>query len=640
MVNKQKLSVVVALWLCLFCESVLANFDAFKVALDDKQTEKAKLLLVQETEPTVSDWSATEQGRFFHQKGLVLEINDQIEAAKQAFTQSIDVFAQSGEPSGYWVKSLLDRSYMDYLLTNDPKVYCVDRVTAVELARKLDQADALVGSLVQLAFCYQDSIEDFKTGLAVLDEAATVSQDNQLAGTMTAMIHNATANLYRSKNIHDKAYEYYQKAYQAWAMESGTEDIQDMFNMQHNMVKESVRQGRWQQAEQHVANLFKLAEENPDFRDFTFFAFYNQAYVNYSKNEFVAAIESIEMALELADTTPETYFVKILKGMRVVAYFRQGERAMAGRYVVAASKEIGTIESLQYLQKQLAVINAHQQGDLDLAVDLLWELLDAADQTRQDFVNNSVALQSVTFDQKISQFQQQALADQLTIKQLELEKQTKQNQINQLELDQQIKENRSNQLVLFLISLLLLGLLLAFWLVYRSRHKYLDLSRTDPLTKIANRRHIIQQGQQAFKRCQDGQQAFYLAIIDIDDFKQINDQYGHVMGDEVIKAVVKVLQQAIGPGPMLGRIGGEEFVLMWPNCAANQFAAMLEQARKQVAAQAITLGQDTLSMTISVGYVGSNRQTDRLESLMSQADDALYRAKAAGKNQVIQANPR
>ncbi|WP_223786878.1 tetratricopeptide repeat-containing diguanylate cyclase [Marinicella meishanensis] len=629
-------------WLCLclglFSASALADFKVFQEALNATQTEKAKLLLVQETEPEVANWGVIDQGRFHHQKGLVLEINDQIEAAKQAFTQAIEIYEKDGTPNEHWVSSLFDRSYMDYLLTNDPKVYCPDRKAAVAVARKLGEAKALARALVRLAFCYQEGVEGFKIGLQVLDEAARIAQENQLAGSMTGMIHNATANLYRSKNIHDKAYEYYAKAYQAWALQGLKEDVQDMFNMLHNMVAESIKTGAWEQADGHVNQLFQMAEEHPDFRDFTFFAFYNQAQVTYAQNQFLPAIESIEMAQELADTTPETYFVKVLKGLRVVAYFRLGEFNTAAEYVAEAKQEIGDQASLQELLTKLQVVEAHQAGEYGQALSHLWSLLDQAAQSKHEFVKNAVALESVTFDQKIIPFQQQALADQLTIQQLELEKQTKQSQINQLELDKQIKENKINQLILTLISIGLLGLLLAFWLVYRSRHKYLDLSRTDPLTKIANRRHIMALGHQALKRSQEQKQAFYLAIIDIDNFKQINDQYGHVMGDQVIKAVVQVLRQHAEGGPLLGRIGGEEFVLMGPNSSFDVFSQLLDAARTHVAGLQIAMSEQTVGVTISGGYVGASSSADTLEGLMSLADDALYQAKAAGKNQMVLAS--
>ena len=156
--------------------------------------------LVEAVEPGIVQWSIDDQGQFHHQKGLVLEGGDQIEAAKAAFTVAIDLFEQQGMANTYWVQSLIDRSYMDYLLTNDIEVYCPDRRTAVAVARATENPEALAGSLIQLAFCHQKGAASFETGLNILKEAATIAQENELAASLTAMIHNATGNLYRKQS--------------------------------------------------------------------------------------------------------------------------------------------------------------------------------------------------------------------------------------------------------------------------------------------------------------------------------------------------------------------------------------------------------------------------------------------------------
>ena len=257
-------------WLCCGQLAWSATpFETFETALSTIETEAEKLAWVQKTEASINDWPAEDQGRFLHTKGLVLEVNDQVEAAKAAFTESIKVFEQAGEPNKYWAQSLQDRSYMDYLLTNNPETYCVDRETAAEVARKSNDPEAITGSLVFLAFCFRTGFDEFKKGIEVLEEAATVAREYQLAGDATAMIHNATGNLYRANDLHDKAYEYYRKAYEHW---SELDDTQDIYNMLHNMVGESVKMGKWQQAERHIRGLFELAEQHPDFSDFTFFS--------------------------------------------------------------------------------------------------------------------------------------------------------------------------------------------------------------------------------------------------------------------------------------------------------------------------------------------------------------------------------
>jgi diguanylate cyclase (GGDEF)-like protein len=613
--NSYKLGII---FLMMMFQVNASEFDEFKTNLDDLKQEPEKLEFVISTEPSVTNWPTTDRGRFYHQKGLVLEINDQIESAKLAFTQSIEIFENTGEPNGFWVKSLLDRSYMDYLLTNDPKHYCGDRKTAVEIARKGTEADALVGSLIQLTFCYQDTIEQFKTGLSLLQEATEIAEENNLAGTMTAMIHNATGNLYRTKQVHEKAYEYYQRAYDSWLID---QDKQDMFNMQHNLVGESIKLGKWQQASEHIKILFELAENSPDFKDFTFFAFYNEAFVAYAQNHFAQAIDAIEKALALAHTTSENYFVDILKAIHVIAYFRNGQPDEAGQLAMETYNQLGQAGSLKELKQQVAIIKNYYEGNSKWSLDELWNLLDATKATNRIFIKNAVALQSVTFDQRISEFQEQALSDKLKISQLELERQTKQNKINQLKIVS--------------VSLLGLGLFVSSWFLFKSRKNYLRMSQTDFLTKVANRRHTINLGKQQLLTCIKQNQPFSMAIIDIDDFKRINDEYGHVVGDSVIKQVAQVLQSYQQKAQILGRIGGEEFAWMIPELPAEDAFELVEKARKKVAQQAIKVSDSTITVTISCGLSPLLDKNEPLEALMKRADQALYNAKSTGKNKTI-----
>lgn len=613
--NINKLGVI---FLMMMFQVNASEFNEFKTKLDDIIQEPEKLEFVISTEPTVTNWPATDRGRFYHQKGLVLEINDQIQSAKSSFTESIKVFEKVGEPNGFWVKSLLDRSYMDYLLTNDAKQYCKDRHTAVDIARKSKEADALVGSLIQLTFCYQDTIEQFKMGLSLLEEATRVAEENELASSMTAMIHNATGNLYRTNQVHDKAYEYYHRAYESWVL---NQDKQDMFNMQHNLVGESIKLGKWQQANQHIEVLFELAENNPDFKDFTFFAHYNQALLVYEQNQFTEAIKDIERVLNLAHTTAEKYFVDILKAIHVIAYFRSGQPNEAAQLATEIYDQMGQAGTLEELKQQVAIIKKYGEGDYQWSLNELWKLLDASESTNRKFIKNAVALQSVTFDQKISEFQEQALSDELKISQLELEKQTKQNKINQLKIVS--------------ISLLGLGLFVTSWFLFKSRKNYLRMSQTDFLTKVANRRHTINLGKQQLLTCIKQNQPFSLAIIDIDDFKRINDEYGHVVGDSVIKQVAQVLQSYQQKAQILGRIGGEEFAWMIPELPAEDAFELVEKARKKVAQQTIKVSDTTITVTISCGLSPLLDKNEPLEALMKRADQALYNAKSTGKNKTI-----
>jgi len=606
--------------LLLFSQlSSASPFDDFKSALDQLPTEQEKLHFVNEMTPKTTNWSINDQGQFHHQKGLVLEINDQIEAAKSAFTESIQIFETADKPNGYWVKSLLDRSYMDYLLTNNTDVYCVDRQSAVEIARESEEADALTGALVQLAFCHQLGFESFKTGLSLLDEAATIAQKHELAGDMSAMIYNATGNLYRSNQIHDKAYDYYLKAYNHW---DELKDYQDMFNMQHNMVGESIKLGLWEQAKSHVDTLFSMAEQHPEFSDFRFFAHYNQAMLGFKQNQFAATAQQVNMALELAHTTPEQYFVRALKGIQVIAYFRDGQLKVAGKLADEFLKQDSDEETQQELRRKVELISQYMNDNHQTAINDLWLLLDDSEAKKQSFIKNAVALQALTFDQKIDQFQEQALGNKLTISQLELEKRTKQNKINQLT---------------GVAAVLLAGISFVFsWYLYKSRQFYLHSSRTDFLTQSHNRRRIFELGQTLLGQLNKLRQPFSVAILDIDDFKHINDQFGHDLGDQVLVQLVSTVKGLLLDKQQLGRMGGEEFLLLFPNTSATEAKQYAEKIRQAMAEITMIHQGSSVKFSVSIGvFATENNHTMSFENMIKQADLALYEAKKSGKNQAV-----
>lgn len=152
-----------------------------------------------------------------------------------------------------------------------------------------------------------------------------------------------------------------------------------------------------------------------------------------------------------------------------------------------------------------------------------------------------------------------------------------------------------------------------------------NLAMTDPLTGIANRRAFIE-------RCaalQNSATGYVLAIVDIDHFKQVNDRYGHQVGDEVLKRVARQLQEQLRTDDACARLGGEEFAILIEHTEIDSANLILENLRLAVAAQ-ITEG---VQVTVSIGvrYVNADEQED-LTRQMSDADSALYNAKNSGRN--------
>ena len=172
----------------------------------------------------------------------------------------------------------------------------------------------------------------------------------------------------------------------------------------------------------------------------------------------------------------------------------------------------------------------------------------------------------------------------------------------------------------------------------------IDKATRDALTGLLNRGAIIEQlGNQLALSKRFGK-PLGVILADIDFFKAINDSYGHLAGDEVLRAVSGRLRAQALSGDSVGRYGGEEFLFVLYPCGAAEVAKAAERFRRAIAAFPVAIEDDppkSLNVTISLGASSTSGQEDvRPEALLKQADDALYRSKADGRNRVTASDGR
>jgi diguanylate cyclase (GGDEF)-like protein len=129
-------------------------------------------------------------------------------------------------------------------------------------------------------------------------------------------------------------------------------------------------------------------------------------------------------------------------------------------------------------------------------------------------------------------------------------------------------------------------------------------------------------------------------LVDIDHFKRVNDTHGHLAGDQVLATLADALRQQVRDSDLVGRFGGEEFVVLLPGADAAEAAKVAERLREQVAAAITVAGDTELSVTVSIGAAVLGQHGDDIGGLLAAADIALYRAKAAGRDQVCLPAPR
>jgi diguanylate cyclase (GGDEF)-like protein len=168
----------------------------------------------------------------------------------------------------------------------------------------------------------------------------------------------------------------------------------------------------------------------------------------------------------------------------------------------------------------------------------------------------------------------------------------------------------------------------------RYHEEVYQLATHDPLTDLFNRRHFNQQFDTEISRALRHGRPLCLCIIDVDLFKPINDRFGHVAGDGVLKQLAAILRQQVRCEDLAARIGGEEFAVLLPETHLEGARGFAEQFRSAVEAAEFSPGGVRQRITVSIGLAQAGLELSDRSRLMQAADAALYRAKETGRNRV------
>jgi diguanylate cyclase (GGDEF)-like protein len=161
----------------------------------------------------------------------------------------------------------------------------------------------------------------------------------------------------------------------------------------------------------------------------------------------------------------------------------------------------------------------------------------------------------------------------------------------------------------------------------------------DGLTGIYNRRHLEERLAEEFARYQRYGSELSILLFDLDHFKRVNDQHGHLAGDAVLRATASRIAAAIRTMDVFARYGGEEFMLILPETGLGAAMLVAEKVRKLIGVERVDIGNTQLQVTASVGACAAHAGLSSYEALIRGADSALYGAKAQGRNRSVQFDP-
>jgi len=433
----------------------------------------------------------------------------------------------------------------------------------------------------------------------------------------TANVLNAIAIVYNRMGDHAQARDYYQQSLRA-LIEQGA--VRDQAVTLHNLGRATENLGDLDAARKHYDAALLLSHQI-DFPRGEAYALRGLASLANAAGDGSSALTHADAADARAGSAPDQRLRAQILLQRGVA------QRLLKRYA----------DSVQSLERALRIFaEADSRTELAASYGALaathaaagdWR---AAFERESDFKTESERLLRLQIDQRFAtlkiEFDTAAKDRENAL--LQREKQAMENS-----LGQEQKANRLQVVVIALAAAMLLALTLLAVRQRRSSHAMRSLALTDELTGLPNRRDVLNRLQALLERPAGGSCAVLLA--DLDHFKRINDEHGHLIGDEVLKLVAAQLIAAVREPVFVGRLGGEEFLVVLPDTDLESARQAAERIRESVAGIDTQRLDGQPPLTVSLGVAASDRPTDTVSAMLRRADAALYDAKRAGRNRVI-----
>ncbi len=207
-------------------------------------------------------------------------------------------------------------------------------------------------------------------------------------------------------------------------------------------------------------------------------------------------------------------------------------------------------------------------------------------------------------------------------------------ELSKVALESSEKQKKLQTSLIIAISLLAFGLLFFIYKQHRNSENLYKLVNTDTLTELANRRYTFKYAERMLLQATKNKQHFSIIVFDIDHFKHINDNYGHSGGDVALKDIASIANEYVRNNDVLGRIGGEEFLVILPNTSVQQAYDVAERIRLAIEIKDFTIDNTKVNISASFGISQLTKNQPNFNQILHAADMALYQAKNSGRNKV------
>jgi diguanylate cyclase (GGDEF)-like protein len=332
------------------------------------------------------------------------------------------------------------------------------------------------------------------------------------------------------------------------------------------------------------------------------------------------ALPLLDAAVGFSEGAHDDEGAAIARQLRGMAYRRLGRLDAALGELAAARRFFEREKNVRFLEKnaeEVALVYA-QLGDWRNAYEASLHHA-ALGQTLATMRNDELSSRlRVAFDTEKKDQENRALA--------------RENGLRATALREAERSRKLQIAVSALIALLAATMAILFWRQVVNTRRMRSMAMTDELTRLPNRRHILAATEITFDAAKRDAHSAAVIVLDIDHFKRINDTFGHAAGDTVLQSVAHTCRVALRPADLIGRIGGEEFLVVLPSATEQQARDIAERLRLAVERIDLTSIAPALHVTISLGV---RIATDyNASAAIAAADSMLYRAKESGRNRV------
>jgi len=304
--------------------------------------------------------------------------------------------------------------------------------------------------------------------------------------------------------------------------------------------------------------------------------------------------------------------------------------AFSGKNISLAQDNIKKVETLLFTIEKKKGLSWHSQV-LDLKTDIAVFNQDYqnAYQYQKEARELFRSYQNIEREKLRSKYKVMFDTDQALLQNQVLERDKL---LDKAALENAVQQQKLQMLFISAISVFSLGLSYFFYRQRKTSKILHKLANTDTLTDLANRRYTFIYAENMLAQAKKHQQNFAIIIFDVDHFKKINDTYGHPAGDIALKDIALIANEYVRDNDILGRIGGEEFLVILPNTSSKQAYEIAERIRKAIEMKDILLGEKVVNISASFGISHLAKNQPSFNQIFHEADVALYKAKNSGRN--------